>query len=428
MGIKRILTNITIDMHHHAVKRAKMESILPSEYYPTFFEELELHNSPMSFASEDIWKKFDLPTPPLSPSHDGDDGWDLENVDMPFDIDTEDLVLFDDEKTAELLKDVEESFPESPPGPDLDIIMTSENLASNLIQDIMWSAPSSRNDGIISKKSTTESTRQRCNSCSAPPTDTKCVAPDEVLMETTMTGQVAKTSFHNHGIETPSDSEEEIDVVTVADKQFSTFPVKKKCTSEDEWSSPEMCKTKPPTVTFENKPVQVHHIVTKYSNTSVRQRVDCPTDVHNYSLPVTSLKRVHSYPSSPVTHKSKKIRRDISIPSELRKVAQKLKSSVGSCSRNSSDSEDMCDAGKRTQHNVLERKRRTDLKNSFFHLRDSVPDLEGQERAAKVVILRNASQYIIRLIEEQRQKEREIEQLKLKKEKLKRHLSRLRDY
>lgn len=217
-------------------------------------------------------------------------------------------------------------------------------------------------------------------------------------------------------------------VTVAAAEKFVSVPTnKRKYRSDDESSNSgsEMRKPRTVTLTIEHKSGHSHS-ATKCS--AVRQRVDCPTDVHNYSLPVSSLKRVHSYPSSPVTHKSKKLRRDINIPSELRKVAQKLKSSVGSYSRSSSDSEDMCDVGKRTQHNVLERKRRTDLKNSFFHLRDSVPDLEGQERAPKVVILRKASQYIYRLIEEQRQKDREIEQLKLRKEKLKRHLSRLREY
>ena len=210
-----------------------------------------------------------------------------------------------------------------------------------------------------------------------------------------------------------------------------TVPSKRKYNSDDDdESSPVKSEhsrgTKTVTLTIGPKAGFSAQTVTKCS--SVRQRVDCPTDVHNYSLPVTSLKRVHSYPSSPITHKSKKLKRDISIPSDLRKVAQKLKSSMGSCSRNSSDSEEMCESGKRTQHNVLERKRRTDLKNSFFHLRDSVPELEGQERAPKVVILRKASQYINRLIDEQRRQERDIEQLKIKKEKLKRHLAKLRDY
>lgn len=205
-----------------------------------------------------------------------------------------------------------------------------------------------------------------------------------------------------------------------------SVPTKRIYRSDDESSSSEHNHgTKTVTLTIE-QPGFTTQTFTKC--TAVRPRIDGPTDVHNYSLPVTSLKRVHSYPSSPITHKSKKLRRDISIPSDLRRVAQKLKSSFGSCSQNSSDSEDMCETGKRTQHNVLERKRRTDLKNSFFHLRDSVPELEGQERAPKVVILRKASQYINRLIDEQRRQDRELEQLRIKKEKLKRHLAKLRDY
>jgi len=202
-------------------------------------------------------------------------------------------------------------------------------------------------------------------------------------------------------------------------------PTKRKFKSEDGSYYEHPRERQTVTLTIEKKPGNIQTIT---KCTSVRQRLDCPTDVHNYSLPMTSLKRVHSYPSTPVTHKSKKLKRDMSVPSDLKKVAQKLKCSVGTYSRSSSDSEDMCDVGKRAQHNVLERKRRTDLKNSFFHLRDSVPELEGQERAPKVVILRKASQYIYRLIEEQKQQDREVEQLRAKKEKLKKLLSKLRDY
>ncbi|WAR22924.1 MYC1-like protein [Mya arenaria] len=429
MGIRRITTNFNTDMHMQPTKRfrvAKMDNVVHaasvgiSDIVPSIFDDVELHNSPTSMTSEDIWKKFDLPTPPLSPQHEGEDDWDLENITMPFDIDTEDLLLFDDEKTNELLKDVASVFPESPPGvaPDIETF-----LQSNLIQDIMWSAPAKADDSTSAKVPCSENQRSRCDSCSNP-MSTACVAPDEILMETNLGGTLSQTKVHSLGIETPSDSEEEIDVVTVAEKFVSVPTTKRKYRSDDEYSSSGAENRKPRTVTLtiEHKASSSHNIS---KCAAVRQKVDCPTDVHNYSLPLSSLKRVHSYPSSPVTHKSKKLRRDISIPSELRKVAQKLKSCS---SRSSSDSEDLCDVGKRTQHNVLERKRRTDLKNSFFHLRDSVPDLEGQERAPKVVILRKASQYINRLIEEQRQKDREIEQLKLRKEKLKRHLSRLRDY
>lgn len=225
-------------------------------------------------------------------------------------------------------------------------------------------------------------------------------------------------------------SEEEIDVVTVERNYQLTVPVKRKYDSDGE-SPTQKTKTKTVTLTIQRKPIYTQTVGKK----SVKHtRVDCPTDVHNYSLPVTSLKRVHSLPSSPVTTKySKKLKREHSIPSELRKVVQKLKpvssaSSSCSSSRNSSDSEEYCETGKRTQHNVLERKRRTDLKMSFFRLRDAVPELEGQERAPKVVILRKAANYIHHLNSDHKRYEREMDELKAKKEKLKRTLAKLRDY
>ena len=49
---------------------------------------------------------------------------------------------------------------------------------------------------------------------------------------------------------------------------------------------------------------------------------------------------------------------------------------------------------RRASHNVLERKRRNDLKNSFDILRTGIPDLEENIRAPKVVILRKAVEYI----------------------------------
>ena len=83
---------------------------------------------------------------------------------------------------------------------------------------------------------------------------------------------------------------------------------------------------------------------------------------------------------------------------DLKRVLQKLnnhhhRSSGRSYhSRNSSDSEDS--EGKRAQHNVLERKRRNDLKSSFHRLRDHVPEIRCQERAPKVVILKKAANYV----------------------------------
>ena len=48
----------------------------------------------------------------------------------------------------------------------------------------------------------------------------------------------------------------------------------------------------------------------------------------------------------------------------------------------------------RATHNVLERKRRNDLKLKFQKLRDCVPELKDNERAPKVSILRKSWEYI----------------------------------
>jgi len=52
------------------------------------------------------------------------------------------------------------------------------------------------------------------------------------------------------------------------------------------------------------------------------------------------------------------------------------------------------DPDRRATHNVLERRRRVDLKNSFERLRECVPNLESQEKSPKVVVLRKAADYI----------------------------------
>eukprot|EP01137_Pigoraptor_chileana_P031583 Opistho-2@19621 len=74
-----------------------------------------------------------------------------------------------------------------------------------------------------------------------------------------------------------------------------------------------------------------------------------------------------------------------------------------SCSSRNMDTE-----AKRNTHNVLERKRRNDLKSSFHQLRESIPELEDNERAPKVLILKKAGDYIAVL----RQKDAEMEALK----------------
>ncbi|KAJ7341103.1 hypothetical protein JRQ81_004838 [Phrynocephalus forsythii] len=79
-----------------------------------------------------------------------------------------------------------------------------------------------------------------------------------------------------------------------------------------------------------------------------------------------------------------------------------------SCSPRNSDSED---SERRRNHNILERQRRNDLRSSFLTLRDHVPELVKNEKAAKVVILKKATEYVHSL-------QAEEHKLLLEKEKL----------
>lgn len=92
-------------------------------------------------------------------------------------------------------------------------------------------------------------------------------------------------------------------------------------------------------------------------------------------------------------------------------------------SQNSSDSEDF--EGKRSAHNVMERQRRNDLKNSLHILRDSLPSLETQERAPKVVILAHATQYMHELHNADLKLSAELRHVKSKNVQLKERLEQL---
>ena len=92
---------------------------------------------------------------------------------------------------------------------------------------------------------------------------------------------------------------------------------------------------------------------------------------------------------------------------------------------NDSDS-DMEPAEKRNLHNNMERQRRIDLRNAFEDLRVLVPDVCKKERAAKVVILREAASYCDRLGEESRNKKRQKEELRREQDQLRARVSYLR--
>lgn len=92
---------------------------------------------------------------------------------------------------------------------------------------------------------------------------------------------------------------------------------------------------------------------------------------------------------------------------------------------NSSDSEPE-PSEKRSLHNNMERQRRIDLRNAFEHLRVLVPEVNKRDRAAKVVILREARIYCNRLTTTEEDYVLQIDELKEHQERLRARVSQLR--
>ena len=144
---------------------------------------------------------------------------------------------------------------------------------------------------------------------------------------------------------------------------------------------------------------------------------------------LASTRRIYhaSSPASPHVTSSKR-QNDSRISWKLKRVAHKLNklqpNSSNPSSHSNSDSED--NEGKRAQHNVLERKRRDDLKSSFQRLREQVPDIASQERAPKVVILKKATDYIAQLLQNCRSMEAERENQLRQRKRLERNIEDLK--
>lgn len=79
----------------------------------------------------------------------------------------------------------------------------------------------------------------------------------------------------------------------------------------------------------------------------------------------------------------------------------------------------------RISHNDLERKRRNELRNRFNSLRESIPSLNKNEKAAKITILRKASELIPVLQKEERKLLTEKEYQRRKHSELLKRLSKL---
>ncbi|XP_040890261.1 myelocytomatosis oncogene homolog [Toxotes jaculatrix] len=198
-----------------------------------------------------------------------------------------------------------------------------------------------------------------------------------------------------------SDSEEEIDVVTVGRCTSSPSPLPPLVDQSARQQKQEE----------EQRALQRHHIEIQLQ--------------HNYAAPCPA----SPPPSSSSSSSSSKRSRGSDGSLRFHHSSRSSSSSSSSLryhhnsSRSSTETED--EEERRRTHNVMERQRRNELKNCFMRLRDNVPELSHNDKASKVVILKKARDCICSLEDESHRLQSKRDKLRAKQEELKARLERL---
>ncbi|XP_041046560.1 myc proto-oncogene protein-like [Carcharodon carcharias] len=442
-------------------------------FQPVFYDEEEnFYQQQLPAPSEDIWKKFELlPTPPLSPSR--RPSFSLPPSFYPSNADQLEMV-------TEFLGDdlVNQSF-----------ICDSDSesvLKSIIIQDCMWSGfsaaaklekvvserlaslqaarkepaglcasstPSSSSSPpapLLSSSSSSSSASCSSSSSSSPPhysstsagsgvvvvlpsspapavvaataapvhlgiglgaasstylhdlntSATDCIDPS-VVFPYPFTEHKAPGASSPPAAETPSDSEEEQE----DDEEDDDYEEEEE--EDDEEIDVVTVEKRQPSARRAEFNTNTAGIARPQHSPLVLKRCHVPIHQHNYAAPSPQP------PAKRLKVESSRVLKQISINSK------------GKCpSPRTSDSEEN---DKRRTHNVLERQRRNELKLSFFALRDQIPEVAMNDKAAKVVILKKATEHILSIQSNEQRLISEKEQLRRKREQLKHRLEQLRN-
>ncbi|KAM9859152.1 myelocytomatosis oncogene homolog [Aulostomus maculatus] len=194
-----------------------------------------------------------------------------------------------------------------------------------------------------------------------------------------------------------SDSEEEIDVVTVvrcSSSPSADLSSRQQKQEEQQWTH------------------QRYHVEIQLQ--------------HNYAAPCPDSPppSSSSSSSSPSNKRSRGSDGSLRFHHSSRSSSSSSSSKYHYSSRNSTETED--EEERRRTHNVMERQRRNELKNCFMRLRDNVPELSHNEKASKVVILKKARDCIYGLEDEGHKLQTKRDRLRAKQEELKARLAHLR--
>ncbi|KAM6279799.1 N-myc proto-oncogene protein isoform 1-T4 [Porphyrio hochstetteri] len=381
---------------------------------------------------EDIWKKFELlPTPPLSPSRAGLQEHPPGGGPVPWGG-----VALGGCRPADPLDWASELLL-LPPEADLwggsdggDFFETglgvNNNLNSIIIQDCMWSGFSAREK---LERAVSEKLQGKAPTAPAPPPPPgaaaasspaaaasgraelggavpECVDPAVVFpfpvnkreaaagggaprgaRPPRPAGDSRASSSSSSGDDTLSDSDDE-DEEEDEEEEIDVVTVEKRRSSSNKAVTTLAITVRPKNTTFPPVRTQQNELILKRCAPIHQQ--------HNYAAPSPYMESEDAPPQ-------KKLKTEVPRP-----VKPTIQPKSKSSSPRNSDSED---SERRRNHNILERQRRNDLRSSFLTLRDHVPELVKNEKAAKVVILKKATEYVHSL-------QAEEQKLLLEKEKL----------
>ncbi|MEE6476856.1 hypothetical protein FKM82_011246 [Ascaphus truei] len=186
--------------------------------------------------------------------------------------------------------------------------------------------------------------------------------------------------------EDEEDEEEEIDVVTVEKRRTSS-------------------NKSVPSLTITVRPKKASAASAKTAQNEVILKRCAPVhQQHNYAAPSPY---VEPEEVAPPQKKQKS-----EAPRLVKSVMQPKSKSSSPRNYDSEDSE------RRRNHNILERQRRNDLRSSFLTLRDHVPELVKNDKAAKVVILKKATEYIHSLQADEQKLLQDKEKLQIRQQQL----------
>ncbi|KAG9282484.1 N-myc proto-oncogene protein [Astyanax mexicanus] len=399
---------------------------------------------------EDIWKKFELlPTPPLSPSRAALPGRGDASDCPSLELGSLGLGLGDPlDWASELLLLPPEEDMWGAPEAEGDLFGAEGSPGDSIVlQDCMWSGFSAREkleravSEKLARKAAVAPAGVKSSAAKAPEHQrepepsravAECVDPAVVFPFPVLKGRAPAPEQEESASDSDEDDDdddvddedededeeddEEIDVVTVEKRRSATsksFSTNSQASATGR-SGSGVSKAPQELILKRTAAASIHQQQHNYAAPSPYSELPEPP-----SAPPSKKHRAEG--SSSLLRNSKFHTTSPNSPSGTQRLRRNDAGS--SSSSRGSDSED---SERRRNHNILERQRRNDLRSSFLTLRDQVPELAHNDKAAKVLILKKAAEYVGSLETQELRLRQEKDRLQARRQQLLRRLEQAR--